>query len=115
MQNETARAGSFALQGSGKGFHITGDRGRIEKKLNRSQEEVGCVEITAERVAGLPEKSTAVLGVGLGPQGSDELVAADAPVAGGSKGRPAAPASSSAGPRRLQERHRIRRTVRRTS
>jgi len=41
------------------------------------------MEITAEGVAGLPEESAAVLGIGLGPEGGDQLVAADAALAGG--------------------------------
>ena len=43
------------------------------------------MEIAAEGVAGLLEESAAVLGVGFGPQGGDELVAAEAAVARGGK------------------------------
>jgi hypothetical protein len=39
------------------------------------------VEITAEGVAGLFEESAAVPGVSFGPQGGDELVAAEAALA----------------------------------
>jgi hypothetical protein len=43
------------------------------------------VEITAEGVAGLLEESPAVLGVGFGPQGGDELVAAETALTRGAK------------------------------
>jgi hypothetical protein len=45
------------------------------------------VEIAAEGVTGLVEECAAVLGIGFGPQGGDELVAADAAGArGGEEG-----------------------------
>ncbi len=43
------------------------------------------MEIAAEGVTGLVEESAAVLGVGFGPQGGDELVAAEAPLTRGGK------------------------------
>ncbi len=43
------------------------------------------MEITAEGVAGLPEETSPVLGVGLGPEGGDQLVAADAALVRGGK------------------------------
>jgi hypothetical protein len=43
------------------------------------------VEITAEGVARLLEEPAPVIGVGLGPQGGDELVAAEPAAARGGK------------------------------
>ena len=43
------------------------------------------MEIAAEGVAGLVEESAAVLGVGFGPEGGDELVAAEAALARSAK------------------------------
>jgi hypothetical protein len=59
----------------------------ILSQLDRSEQEVARLEIPAESVAGLLEEPAAVLGVGFGPQGGDELVAADAARAwGGDEG-----------------------------
>ena len=73
------------LQRGGERFHVARDHGGIEAELDRSEEELARVEITAEGVAGLLEESAAVLGVGFGPQGGDELVAAEAALARGGK------------------------------
>ena len=50
----------------------------LRQSWREAKEEVACVEIASEGVAGVVEESAAVLVVGLGPQGGDELVAAEA-------------------------------------
>jgi hypothetical protein len=68
------------LERTGERFQVARDHGRIEAELDRSEEQVARVEIATEGVTGLVEESAAVLGVGLWPQGGDELVAAKTPL-----------------------------------
>src|SRR6185312_8244184 len=83
--------------------HVARDHGGIEAELDRSEEQLGRVEIPAEGVAGLLEETTAMLGVRLGPQGGDEFVAAEAALSCGAEEREQRqrlPLLRRAGPRR---------------
>src|SRR5439155_4728542 len=76
-----------ALERGLEGLHIAGDDVRIEPQLSRAEEEIGLAQVAPQRVAGLLEEATSVLGVCLGPQIGDELVAAEAGAARSSEER----------------------------
>jgi hypothetical protein len=73
------------LQRGRKGLHVARDHGWIEPQLDRPEEEIPRLEIAAEDVTGLVEECATVLGIGFGPQGCDEFVAAEAAMARGGK------------------------------
>src|SRR5207302_10112700 len=69
------------LEGVFEGLHVARDDGRIEHELGRAENEIGLMEVTAQRVAGLLQKTARVLGVGVRPQVGDELVPGEAALA----------------------------------
>ena len=76
------------LEGVFEGLHVARDDGRIEHELGRAENEIGLMEVTAQRVAGLLQQTARVLGVGVRPQVGDELVSGEAALlSGGEQGK----------------------------
>jgi len=67
-----------ALEGVRERVHVARDSLRIQPQFGRAEDQLGLVKIPAQSEARLPEEVTSVLGVALGPEEGDELVAARA-------------------------------------
>src|SRR3989442_4159104 len=65
-----------ALQRLLEGLHVAGEHSLIQPQLGRAEQQLVCVKIAPQRVAGLFEEGARVSGVALGPEVGHHLVAA---------------------------------------